>query len=121
MITGTFTSTTFIWYDQQTWRKGSITFQTRARSTLDWNKRYLVTRGKNSSGLVDGDEITTTALYLFFDHAERTEKIPLGSIKKVLTEPIKGHEEYHMLVSSLYREVLIITFLFSREELWCPD
>ncbi|KAL5473155.1 hypothetical protein EMCRGX_G027603 [Ephydatia muelleri] len=28
---------------------------------------------------------------------ERTEKIPLGSIHKVVSEPIKGHEEYHLM------------------------
>ena len=32
---------------------------------------------------------------------ERTEKIPLGSIKAVVSEPIKGHEEYHMMVSPI--------------------
>jgi len=31
--------------------------------------------------------------------SERTDKIPLGSIKKVTSEPIKGHEEYHIMVS----------------------
>lgn len=30
---------------------------------------------------------------------ERTEKIPMGSIKNVVSEAIEGHEEYHMLVS----------------------
>lgn len=29
---------------------------------------------------------------------ERTEKIPMGSIKNVVTEPIEGHEDYHMMV-----------------------
>ena len=33
-------------------------------------------------------------------HTERTEKVPFGSIKKVVSEPIKGHEEYHILVST---------------------
>jgi len=31
--------------------------------------------------------------------SERTEKIPMGSIKNVVSEAIEGHEEYHMLVS----------------------
>lgn len=31
--------------------------------------------------------------------SERTEKIPMGSIKNVISEAIEGHEEYHMLVS----------------------
>ena len=34
---------------------------------------------------------------------ERTDKIPLGSIKKVTSEPIKGHEEYHIMVSGIGR------------------
>lgn len=32
---------------------------------------------------------------------ERTEKLPMGSIKNVVSEPIEGHEDYHMMVSSL--------------------
>lgn len=28
---------------------------------------------------------------------ERTEKIPLGSIHNIVSEPIKGHEEYHIM------------------------
>ena len=30
---------------------------------------------------------------------ERTEKIPMGSIKNVISEPIEDHDEYHMMVS----------------------
>lgn len=33
-------------------------------------------------------------------HLERTEKLPMGSIKNVVSEPIEGHEDYHMMVSS---------------------
>lgn len=29
---------------------------------------------------------------------ERTEKIPMGSIKNVISEPIEDHDEYHMMV-----------------------
>lgn len=29
---------------------------------------------------------------------ERTEKIPLGSIRSVVSEPIPGHQEYHIMV-----------------------
>lgn len=35
---------------------------------------------------------------LFFS-TERTEKVPMGSIKNVVSEPIEGHEDYHMMVS----------------------
>lgn len=32
---------------------------------------------------------------------ERTEKVPMGSIKNVVSEPIEGHDEYHMLAIQL--------------------
>lgn len=32
---------------------------------------------------------------------ERTDKIPMGSIKAVVSEPIDGHEEYHMMAIQL--------------------
>lgn len=32
---------------------------------------------------------------------ERTEKIPMGSIKNVVSEPIEGHGEYHMMAIQL--------------------
>lgn len=37
-------------------------------------------------------------MLIFFWPAERTEKIPMGSIKNVVTEPIEGHEDYNMMV-----------------------
>jgi hypothetical protein len=30
---------------------------------------------------------------------ERTDKIPMNTIKGVVSEPIEGHEEYHIMVS----------------------
>ena len=33
-----------------------------------------------------------------FKFIERTEKVSMGSIKNVLSEPIEGHEDYHVLV-----------------------
>ncbi|XP_066531893.1 ubiquitin domain-containing protein UBFD1 isoform X2 [Hoplias malabaricus] len=38
---------------------------------------------------------------LWIGTKERTEKIPMGSIKNVVTEPIEGHEDYHMMRSSV--------------------
>ena len=35
---------------------------------------------------------------LFVLWAERTEKVSLGSIKTVVSEPIEGHQEYHIMV-----------------------
>lgn len=38
---------------------------------------------------------------LWIGTKERTEKIPIGSIKNVLSEPIKGHEDYHIMALQL--------------------
>ncbi|KAL0992837.1 hypothetical protein UPYG_G00099190 [Umbra pygmaea] len=38
---------------------------------------------------------------LWIGTKERTEKIPMGSIKHVVTEPIEGHEDYHMMAFQL--------------------
>ncbi|XP_064406813.1 ubiquitin domain-containing protein UBFD1-like [Halichondria panicea] len=38
---------------------------------------------------------------LWIGTKERTEKLPLGSISNVLSEPIKGHEEYHIMALQL--------------------
>lgn len=35
---------------------------------------------------------------LWLSTKERTEKLPIGSIKSVVSESIEGHEEYHILV-----------------------
>lgn len=37
---------------------------------------------------------------LWLSTKERTEKLPMGSIKNVISEPIEGHEEYHVVVSN---------------------
>ena len=33
---------------------------------------------------------------------ERTEKINMSSIQQIVSEPIDGHEGYHMIVSTIY-------------------
>ena len=35
--------------------------------------------------------------------AERTEKVPMNSIKQVVSEAIDGHTEYHMMVSHAFQ------------------
>lgn len=40
-----------------------------------------------------------SCLFLFSSSTERTEKVPMGSIKNVVSEPIEGHEDYHMMVT----------------------
>ena len=36
---------------------------------------------------------------------ERTQKVKMGSIKAVVSEPIEGHEEYHVLVSFVNKDM----------------
>ncbi|CAG5897976.1 unnamed protein product [Menidia menidia] len=38
---------------------------------------------------------------LWIGTKERTEKVPMGSIKNVLSEPIEDHEDYHMMAFQL--------------------
>ncbi|XP_072225078.1 ubiquitin domain-containing protein UBFD1 [Leuresthes tenuis] len=38
---------------------------------------------------------------LWIGTKERTEKVPMGSIKNVVSEPIEGHEDYHMIAFQL--------------------
>jgi len=47
---------------------------------------------------------------------ERTEKIMMGSIKSVISEPIKGCEHYHILVSHMFvnHNQLPYSYKFSR-------
>ncbi|XP_041099753.1 ubiquitin domain-containing protein UBFD1-like [Polyodon spathula] len=37
---------------------------------------------------------------LWIGTKERTEKLPMGSIKNVVTEPIEGHDDYYMMVGT---------------------
>ena len=38
---------------------------------------------------------------LWLGTKERTEKLPMNSIKAVVSEPIKGQEEYHIMALQL--------------------
>ncbi|KAG7505050.1 ubiquitin domain-containing protein UBFD1 isoform X1 [Solea senegalensis] len=38
---------------------------------------------------------------LWIGTKERTEKVPMGSIKNVVSEPIEGHDDYHMMAFQL--------------------
>ena len=40
---------------------------------------------------------------------ERTEKLPMNSIKAVVSEPLDGHEEYHMMVCIIFEPVYEIS------------
>lgn len=39
---------------------------------------------------------------LWLSTKERTEKLPMGSIKNIVSEPIEEHEEYHIVVINYY-------------------
>ncbi|XP_005007595.1 ubiquitin domain-containing protein UBFD1 isoform X1 [Cavia porcellus] len=40
---------------------------------------------------------------LWIGTKERTEKLPMGSIKNVVSEPIEGHEDYHMMTRKIIK------------------
>ena len=65
---------------------------------------------------------------LWIGTKERTDKIPMSSIKAVVSEPIEGHEEYHIMVSVVaallrhhfnnYSYSILDLFRFFREYSW---
>ena len=44
--------------------------------------------------------VTHTQCHMF-SHVERTEKIPIGSIRTVISEPIKDNPDYHIMVQTM--------------------
>ena len=44
---------------------------------------------------------------------ERTEKIPITSVKKIVSEPIKGHEEYSIMVRNMKQAFFPIVIYFT--------
>lgn len=67
---------------------------------LEQDQLWIGTKGKIIANLLllaalnhkDADNLN-------FSSAERTEKVPMGSIKNIVSEPIEGHEDYHMMVT----------------------
>jgi len=55
--------------------------------------------------------ILSLIIFFFFLHSERTEKIPMGSIKNVISEPIEDHDEYHMMVREFHCKFSVKAFL----------
>lgn len=43
---------------------------------------------------------------LWLSTKERTEKLPMGSIKNIVSEPIEEHDEYHIMVT--HNNILVI-------------
>lgn len=48
---------------------------------------------------------------LWLSTKERTEKLPMGSIKNIISEPIEEHEEYHIMVKHNFSLKLIINII----------
>lgn len=46
---------------------------------------------------------------LWLSTKERTEKLSMGTIKNVVSEPIEDHEEYHIMVCEIFKSS-IFTF-----------
>lgn len=48
---------------------------------------------------------------LWLSTKERTEKLPMGSIKNIVSEPIEEHAEYHIMVINFCFQSFILTIL----------
>lgn len=62
-----------------------------------------------------------TVAFFDFSSTERTEKVPMGSIKNVVSEPIEGHEDYHMMVTILPASCVPPLFVLSEKEINCSN
>lgn len=69
----------------------------RLHFKLDQDQLWVGLKGTPLTSLL---VLTVSVMYYMYMYmyAERTEKIPLSSVRQVLSEPIKGHEEYHIMV-----------------------
>lgn len=74
---------------------------------LEQDQLWIGTKGEISAGLISFPLIYCQSnvpivqpsfVLTVFSSTERTEKVPMGSIKNVVSEPIEGHEDYHMMV-----------------------
>lgn len=51
---------------------------------------------------------------LWLSTKERTEKLPMASIKNIVSEPIEGHEEYHIMVRlALASKLIDLSVIFT--------
>lgn len=71
---------------------------------LEQDQLWIGTKGEITPALSLFGSLQTLIMkfpdFLFFcSSTERTEKVPMGSIKNVVSEPIEGHEDYHMMVT----------------------
>lgn len=44
---------------------------------------------------------------LWIGTKDRTEKISMNSIKTIVSEPIEGHEEYHIMVCAFHQNYFL--------------
>lgn len=72
---------------------------------LEQDQLWIGTKGEITAGLIllviPVIQFSSFLFCCFFPSTERTEKVPMGSIKNVVSEPIEGHEDYHMMVTVL--------------------
>lgn len=92
--TGTATHSAFIRDVQQVRRESPTHVQAGAGSAVDRNERSPGA----PAAVVVRPAFSAESRVLCFS-TERTEKVPMGSIKNVVSEPIEGHEDYHMMVT----------------------
>lgn len=66
---------------------------------LEQDQLWIGTKGRfQHRQCLWSDQLSADSCVLLFS-SERTEKVPMGSIKNVVSEPIEGHEDYHMMVT----------------------
>lgn len=80
---------------------------------LEQDQLWIGTKGrlKNPEHWQSKQLCGDSHVFLFFS-TERTEKVPMGSIKNVVSEPIEGHEGYHMMVTVLIQKYLDLKYLW---------
>lgn len=71
---------------------------------LEQDQLWIGTKGEMTPGFMYPHSLQHKHgcynVFAFVCSSERTEKVPMGSIKNVVSEPIEGHEDYHMMVSA---------------------
>lgn len=66
---------------------------------LEQDQLWIGTKGRlRHPQRLWSDQLSADSRVLFTS-TERTEKVPMASIKNVVSEPIEGHEDYHMMVT----------------------
>ena len=88
---------------------GKVRLTFKLENDQVWIGKYLIFHYKNVYVVIlfphnqkENNTITTLILSNnVLGTKERTEKLPLNSIKNVVSEPIDGHKEYHIVALQL--------------------